>query len=124
MRPNQDHEYLTDLELNQFLVFDHKFGYLRIYQDHPTINKEKKPFKIVVVDNMPKTGLEVIMAHPQMTKRTFPFLVVQANGRVNILRTSGVYNAQTQSQLKGPAPRHEFSNSATSRLLCLRSNQV
>ena len=31
VRPNADYEYLTDIELNQFLVFDHKFGLLRIY---------------------------------------------------------------------------------------------
>ena len=31
IKANADYEYLTDIELNQFLVFDHKHGFLRIY---------------------------------------------------------------------------------------------
>ena len=67
---------MTDIELNQFLVFDHKLGFLRIYHDHPTANKEKRPFKIVKVDYLPKQGIEAILAHPQMTKRNFPYFIV------------------------------------------------
>lgn len=95
IRTHADYEYITDIELDQFLVFDHKHGFLRIYQDADNNNtlKEKKLFKVVKIDSLPQKGIEAILAHPYMTKKIFHYFVIQVAGRVSLLKTSGITTA-------------------------------
>ncbi len=92
---SRDFTYITDLEQNIFLVFDHERQCLRLYKDDPNSKnaEEVKPIKIVQVNYLPKTGIEAILAHPLMTKRYYPYLVVKANDKVSVIHTRGIINA-------------------------------
>lgn len=70
-------------------------GCLRLYKDDINAkgNQEVKPVKIVQVDHLPKLGIEAILAHPLMSKRYYPYIVVKANQRVSVIHTRGVLNA-------------------------------
>ncbi len=92
---SKDYSYITDLEPNVFLIFDHNLGCLRLYRDDPNSKStdEIKPIKIVKVDHLPRHGIEVILAHPHMTKRNYPYLVVKANNKVSVIHSRGILNA-------------------------------
>jgi hypothetical protein len=81
---NADFEYLGDIELNQFLVFDLKQGCLRIYQD-----SDQKSSRFVKVQHLP-SKIDALLAHPQMTKKQFPYLIVQADKKVSVIRSNGI----------------------------------
>ena len=107
-------------------MFDHTHGFLRIFQDQDT-QKVDKPIKVVRVDHIPSKKIEAILAHPQMTKKAYPYLVVQAAGRVSLIRTSGIWNACTTQSSKesvATAPRLDFVGPKDRALLTLHSNSM
>ena len=115
VKPNQDYEYLTDVEPNQFLVFDHKEKLFRIYHDTET---KPKLLKVVRIENMP-SKVEGVIAHPLMTKRSYPFVLVQAEGSVSLLRTMGVANTVNVASGKDEK-KYEFADQRA--LLVAHSN--
>lgn len=75
-------------------------GCLRFYKDDINAkgNCEVKPIKIVQIDYLPRSGIEAILAHPLMSKRYYPYVVVKVNSRVNVIRTRGILNASEEKE--------------------------
>jgi len=48
------------------------------------------------MDYLPKNGIEAILAHPLMSKRYYPYVVVKCNSRVSVIHTRGILNATEQ----------------------------
>jgi hypothetical protein len=74
-KPINEYEYLTDYEANTYLVYDYKLQFFRLFQEDPNNNQEK-PVKVVCVEHLPKSGIEVVLAHPKLSRNHFPYLVV------------------------------------------------
>ena len=85
--------------------------------------------KVVKVDHIPSKKIEAILAHPQMTKKAYPYLVVQAAGRVSLIRTSGIWTACTthhgsKDTATTTVPRLDFVGPKERALLTLHSNSM
>jgi hypothetical protein len=117
-----DFEYVTDVELNQFLVFDHRQGVLRIYQDLEGSQKTK-PFKVVRLESLQNDKIEGIFAHPLMTKKSYPYLIVQQGGSVSLIRTLAVANTVSLTTLKDET-RRSFVSVEDRAQIVLHSNNM